>query len=229
MGNTLISNPYDPNAPAMTTDEANQRLAAAAGGPMVVHVPYIEQVGDQLTSTMGIWTDPAPESYAYQWLSDGIEVDGADAASYTVLPEDIGKTFACRVFATHALGTAAATSDGLIVVDPAGATRMASRAAAFSPLAPDQPKAGGRTQRDEIAGISGGHAPHPEDVAPLDPDRRNPDGSPKTRFGQPVDQPGELADDDHELVEEEEDEVDVVTKKPTGQKKKVVKKVPKRR
>lgn len=83
--------------------------------PTVVDVPHISQAGAVLNCTMGNWTS-APTSYAYQWALDDAHV-GTDSASYSVQPEDVGKTATCSVTATNDAGsTVAPLSNALVVV-----------------------------------------------------------------------------------------------------------------
>ena len=58
-------------------------------------------VGATLTADSGTW-DPAPGSFAYQWLADGQPVAGADDATFTPAPEHLGKALSVQVTARHA-------------------------------------------------------------------------------------------------------------------------------
>lgn len=85
--------------------------------PANLDAPYVQQEGDVLTSTMGNWTGQ-PTSYAYQWQLDGVDV-GADVGSYTIVPDDVGKSATCTVSGTNAEGTTVGRpSNPVIVVDP---------------------------------------------------------------------------------------------------------------
>jgi len=118
---------------AFTEDEA-ARLAAlgvtgeggAASAPVNVDVPHVQQAADVLTCTMGNWQGE-PTAYAYAWTLDGAPV-GTDSATHTVTSAEVGQTAVCTVTATNAAGsTAAPPSVGVVVTDPAGATRTADR------------------------------------------------------------------------------------------------------
>jgi hypothetical protein len=87
---------------------------ASTAPPVVVDVPYAGQTGNTLNCTMGNWTEE-PDSYAYQWQKDGVDVAGANAANYPVTPEDVGETMACVVTATNSFGSASSTSNEVIV------------------------------------------------------------------------------------------------------------------
>lgn len=56
------------------------------------------KVGAVLTASAGSWT-PAGVTLGYQWLVDGTAVDGANGATYTPVPGDVGKTVKVRVTA----------------------------------------------------------------------------------------------------------------------------------
>jgi hypothetical protein len=86
-----------------------------AGAPVNTTVPHVSQSGSVLHCTMGEWVG-VPTFYAYQWQLDGTDV-GTNAADYTIVSDDVGKTATCVVTATNALGsTAAPPSDSIVVV-----------------------------------------------------------------------------------------------------------------
>src|SRR5690606_942790 len=68
-------------------------LAAAGGGAIRVGVPA--------TAAPGAW-DPQPDAFAYHWERNGIRIPGADSASYTPQPADLGKHLAVWVTAAKA-------------------------------------------------------------------------------------------------------------------------------
>ncbi len=76
------------------------------------------QVGETLTANTSDITDAdglINISYAYQWLADGLDISGANAASYTLTPTEEGKAIKVRVSFTDDAGhpesvTSAATS-----------------------------------------------------------------------------------------------------------------------
>jgi hypothetical protein len=69
------------------------------------------------SGTTGTWTGYRPPTYAYQWLLDGVAIDGQTALVYsgTLLVGDIGKTLALRVTATNGAGTVSATNTGVTI------------------------------------------------------------------------------------------------------------------
>ncbi|MFF2052561.1 immunoglobulin-like domain-containing protein [Leifsonia sp. NPDC058194] len=53
-------------------------------------------VGSPLTATAGTYT-PAPTSVTYQWLRNGVAINGATAATFTPAASDAGQAFSVRV------------------------------------------------------------------------------------------------------------------------------------
>jgi hypothetical protein len=90
-------------------------LVTAAGPPTVVDVPLATLNGSQLSCTMGNWTGD-PDTYAYAWQSDGVLMDGAASATYSVTPEDSGHSLACVVTATNANGATTAPPSNAVAV-----------------------------------------------------------------------------------------------------------------
>lgn len=110
---------YNPGESAyFTADEAQRLIDLGVAGlppaPVNIDVPHVSQTAAVLTCTMGNWNGE-PTSYAYQWRLDGVNA-GTDSATYTALPEDVGKTASCVVTATNGGGsTAAPPSNNLII------------------------------------------------------------------------------------------------------------------
>ncbi len=80
------------------------------------------QDGATLTATTGTWTGTQPLTYTYQWLrcnSLGTacgNIAGSTAATYAVVPADIGSTLEVAVTASNAGGSASSTSSPSAVV-----------------------------------------------------------------------------------------------------------------
>lgn len=72
-------------------------------------------VGSTLTTTNGTWTAGGAITYAYQWLRAGVNIAGANAATYLLVAGDSGKTITCRVTATYSGYPASADSNGIAV------------------------------------------------------------------------------------------------------------------
>ena len=97
-----------PNAPATPN-------TPATGAPTITGTA---QVGETLTAdTTGISDDDGLDNaaFAYQWLADNAEINGATAATYTLADDDAGKAIKVRVSFTDDAGndeqlTSAATS-----------------------------------------------------------------------------------------------------------------------
>lgn len=84
--------------------------------PTMVDAPYCTQEGDLLNCTMGNWTGE-PDSYNYQWMSDGEGEIGEDEASYTVTADDVGHEISCIVTATNDVGSTAAPPSNAILIE----------------------------------------------------------------------------------------------------------------
>jgi hypothetical protein len=101
--------------------------------PVNVNVPMLSgavEVGSTLTCTMGNWQGE-PDSYAYQFKSDGADVSGTDN-TYVTVAGDAGKSITCVVTATNAGGSTTAPPSNAILVTGAAAdaTRSTRRTAA---------------------------------------------------------------------------------------------------
>ena len=88
-----------------------------SGPPTLLGTPT---VGSQLACVNGGFQN-APTSLSYAWLRNGAVVAGATAPTYTLTAADLGRSVACRITATNAHGSGDATSEALIVSNPAPA------------------------------------------------------------------------------------------------------------
>ncbi len=68
------------------------------------------EVGLTLTCSQGTWATPAPTSYTYKWLRDGVAIGGAESSVYTVTAADEGHSISCEVTATDTVGSKSAVS-----------------------------------------------------------------------------------------------------------------------
>jgi len=91
-----------------------QGIADEIAPPTVIDAPLIYQTGTVLTSTLGNWYG-SPNSRTYQWKIDGANV-GTNAATYTRVAGDVGKTATCVMTATNISGTSAPVTSNAIVV-----------------------------------------------------------------------------------------------------------------
>jgi hypothetical protein len=103
--------PYVPGAPE------NMTLPALVGTP----APR-----SMLNCSLGTWSGNAPLSYARQWLRDGLPIAGEAGATYVVQTADINDAISCRVTASNAVGSSAATSSALLVRSPPAPPRISS-------------------------------------------------------------------------------------------------------
>jgi hypothetical protein len=128
MGNLAFVSkiPFDDIAGAVTyfTDNpvslvGSPTAPAFVGPPTVVDAPYVEQVGDTLTCTMGNWTGE-PTEYVYHWRRNGTPAGGGiDVSTFTVTVNDVDQTFDCVLNASNVSGSASSTSNSVVVVAPA--------------------------------------------------------------------------------------------------------------
>lgn len=63
-------------------------------GPSIVNLalPTISgtfEVDEEVTASTGTW-DPTPDSYAYQWQRDGVDIPGETSSTYTLTAADLG-------------------------------------------------------------------------------------------------------------------------------------------
>ena len=101
------------------TSRAEPVNTPATGAPGIEGSPA---VGQSLTATTsGIADDDGLASavFAYQWLADDVEIDGANSSTYTVVPGDVGKELRVKVtFADDAGNEESLTSEA---TDPVAA------------------------------------------------------------------------------------------------------------
>jgi hypothetical protein len=102
--------------------QAASACAALANGPVTsTDAPTVTGTlapGAVLTANPGTW-NPAPDSYTYQWLRDGVVIAGATGATYTVSTDDAGHALAVSVTATKEdFAPASATSAAVTIPVP---------------------------------------------------------------------------------------------------------------
>ncbi len=84
--------------------------------PGAVSITGTPQVGNTLTAVPGSWT-PGDVALSYQWLRDGVEIDGADGTTYAIVAGDAGGEITVKVTGSKTgYTTADATSDGVTVL-----------------------------------------------------------------------------------------------------------------
>ena len=84
----------------------------------------LAEVGQTLTASPGSWS-PAPTGFAYQWRRDGVDIAGANSATYTVEADDEGQAVTVSATALKA-GYVSTTTNGASFVTPSAAVRFAS-------------------------------------------------------------------------------------------------------
>lgn len=97
------------NGPGSSTAPVNTVLPVISG---------INQVGNQLSTTNGTWTQ-SPTAYTYQWKRNGTNISGATNSTYTLTSTDYNTVITVTVTATNAIGSTPATSAGTSAILPA--------------------------------------------------------------------------------------------------------------
>ncbi|WP_062287192.1 hypothetical protein [Demequina phytophila] len=79
------------------------------------------QAGKTLRAVTGAWA-PEPESFAYQWLRNGVPIAGETGRTYTVTPQDRGKKLRVEVTASRATYTDRTVKSATLYVPKVWAT-----------------------------------------------------------------------------------------------------------
>ena len=108
----------------------NSGGSASATAPAVVVAAVVPQniappaisgsssPGSTLACAPGSWAGIPGPSLRMQWLRDGRELAGATETTYRLTTADAGRSISCRVTATNAGGSVAATSAGFAAAKP---------------------------------------------------------------------------------------------------------------
>ncbi|RUW56364.1 hypothetical protein [Mesorhizobium sp. M8A.F.Ca.ET.021.01.1.1] len=87
-----------------------QQLAPSnTSAPTITGTPTENEV---LTAHNGTWSDnnATISGYTYQWKRGGVNISGANGATYTLVTDDVGSTITLDVTATNSIGSTTATS-----------------------------------------------------------------------------------------------------------------------
>jgi len=91
--------------------------AAVAGSlPVNTVLPSISGMAAEastLTAADGTWTGTPTPTLARVWKRDGVTIGGATAATYLLVPADVGTTITVTVTGTNTAGSSSATSGGV--------------------------------------------------------------------------------------------------------------------
>ena len=90
----------------------------ATGKPTISGTPQVDQtLTADISSIMDADGLPAAAQFAYQWISDDSDIDGATDSTYTLVEADAGKTITVRVsFTDNANNPESLTSDATVTV-----------------------------------------------------------------------------------------------------------------
>ncbi|MEM8822029.1 MAG: hypothetical protein AAGF30_00315 [Pseudomonadota bacterium] len=110
-------------------------------GPVNFVPPPVEDdgtpdVGETLTAVDGVWVNDvslAEPILSYQWQRDGVDIPGADQATYTLQPADAGAVITVVETATDANGARSVSSAPVSVPAAAGSAPSFVTSAASSP------------------------------------------------------------------------------------------------
>jgi lysophospholipase L1-like esterase len=119
-GYGLIFNAFrdTPGSPVPTIPPPPGNWPIAMGAPTNTVPPTVTGIpapGSTLSCSLGTWSGSTPLTYTIQWLADNSPIAGQTASTYLVHATDIGHEISCRVTASNADGSAAATSRSLKV------------------------------------------------------------------------------------------------------------------
>ena len=81
--------------------------------PEMTSPPMVSAQGTILSCTMGNWKY-VPTAYEYQWLSGGVQIEGASESTYDASANS-GETLSCLLTATNAAGSTNALSNEVTV------------------------------------------------------------------------------------------------------------------
>jgi putative Ig domain-containing protein/lamin tail-like protein/NHL repeat-containing protein len=115
--------PIEPAAQVAVTGsgQAGSACAALANGPITSErapsVTGTRTVGSTLTADPGAWA-PTPDSYTYQWLRDGVAIDGATQPTYALTVLDAGHLVAVSATAVKEDYTSTSATSAAVLIAP---------------------------------------------------------------------------------------------------------------
>lgn len=101
---------------------SNAIVGVTGDAPAPITPPQIEgtaQFGETLTVVPGEW--PGSPSLRYQWLRDGVAINGATAATRRLTADDVGKALQVVETATSAGRPSAAATSDRVIIEPGDA------------------------------------------------------------------------------------------------------------
>lgn len=109
------------------------------------------KVGLALTCSQGTWTTPAPTSYSYKWLRDGVAIGGAESSVYTVTAANEGHRISCEVTATDSVGSKSAVSANSVSIREEARERREVEEAAAAKKRQEEAAAKNKQEEAKIA------------------------------------------------------------------------------
>ena len=128
------------NEESLTSDATEAVKAANTPATGTPTITATAQVGETLTATTSGIADAnglTNEVFAYQWLADDAEIEGATASIYTVVAEDVGKAIKVRVTFTDDAG-----NEESLTSSATGAVAAANSPATGAPAITGTPQVG---------------------------------------------------------------------------------------
>lgn len=107
--NTMAAVTLQPKASSFSENNAG----SAPANSVLPAISGLLANGSVLTAYPGTWTQPA--TFTYQWKKDTVNIGGATNATYTTVGGDATHSITVVVTATNAVGSASATSAGVII------------------------------------------------------------------------------------------------------------------
>jgi len=136
-------NGVDPTASTTTLDTVTLTVSVALQQLTVTTPPAVTgtpEVGSTLTVTPGGW-QPEPAGRTYQWLRDGVPLDGATDPTYTLVAADAGRTVAVATTGSGDCTSSLTTTSAAVSVSPAGGPDDPTTTPSASALALPAPQA----------------------------------------------------------------------------------------
>ncbi|MEF2975683.1 hypothetical protein [Subtercola sp. YIM 133946] len=155
-GSTITASVTGTKTGYLAVSKTSAPSATIGGGTLATATPTVSgtaRVGQKLSSATGSW-GPAPVSFTYAWLRDGVVISGATSSYHTLTPADAGHSVAVRVTGSKGSFTSASKTSAAVKVSPGILTAPA-------PAAPEPTIPGSIDPGDTITVPAGTWSPAP--------------------------------------------------------------------